>query len=128
LWNDCIQEETHGEALGGPQEDGDVENLALASQARKGKGKVRMNTGGDSSSQASTGKELSKVNCFHCHKKGHYASQCLERKKGGNKMQPYVAASTRAQAMSLPRSLNRHSSYLFPDFLGHHISWCMANR
>jgi hypothetical protein len=98
LWDDCIQEETRREALGGPQEDGDVENLALASQARKGKGKVRMNTGGDSSSQAGTGKDLSKVKCFHCHKKGHYASQCPERKKGGNRMQPEVAASTRAQA------------------------------
>jgi hypothetical protein len=51
-----------------------VENLALSSQAKRGKGKVRMNTGGDSSSQVGTGKDLSKVKCFHCHKKGHYAS------------------------------------------------------
>jgi hypothetical protein len=98
LWDDCIQEETRQEALGGLQEDGDVENLALASQAKKGKGKVRMNTGGDSSSQAGTRKDLSKVNCFHCHKKGHYASQCLERKKGGNRMQLEVSASAKAQA------------------------------
>jgi hypothetical protein len=73
-----------------------VENLALASRVKKGKGKVRMNTCGDSSSQAGTGKGLSKVKCFHCHKKGHYASQCLERKKGKNRMQPEVAALTRA--------------------------------
>jgi hypothetical protein len=82
LWDDCIQEETCREALGGPQEDGDEENLALSSQAKKGKGKVRKNRGGDSSSQVGTGKDLSKVKCFHYHKKGHYASQCLERKKG----------------------------------------------
>jgi hypothetical protein len=97
LWDDCIQEETRREALGGPQEDGDEENLALSSQAKKGKGKVRKNTGGDSSSQAGTGKDLSKVKCFHCHKKGHYASQCPERKKGGNRTQPEVVASTKAQ-------------------------------
>ena len=75
-----------------------MENLALASQARKGKGKVRMNTGGDSSSQVGTRKDLSKVKCFHCHKKGHYASQCLKRKKGENWTQPELAASARAQA------------------------------
>jgi hypothetical protein len=97
LWDDCTQEETHQEPLGGPQKDGDEEkeNLALASQAKKGKGKVK-NTGGDSSSQASTGKDLSKVKCFHCHKKGHYASQCPERKKGGNETQPKVVVSPKA--------------------------------
>jgi hypothetical protein len=47
-----------------------------------------MNKGGDSCSQAGIGKDLSKVKCFHCHKKGHYASKCLERKKGINRMQP----------------------------------------
>jgi hypothetical protein len=85
LWDDCIQEKTRREALGDSWEDGDDENLSLSSQTKKGKGKVRKNTGGDLFSQADTGKDLSKVKCFHCHKKGHYASQCLERKKGGNK-------------------------------------------
>jgi hypothetical protein len=47
LWDDCIQEETRREALGGSQEDGDDENLALSNQEKKGKEKVRMNTSGD---------------------------------------------------------------------------------
>jgi hypothetical protein len=46
LLDDYIQEETRLEALGGPQEDGDEENLALSSQEKKDKGKVTMNTGG----------------------------------------------------------------------------------
>jgi hypothetical protein len=33
-----------------------LENLALANQAKKGKGKVKMNTGGDSFSQVGMGK------------------------------------------------------------------------
>jgi len=27
-------------------------------------------------------KDLSNVKSFRCHQKGHYASQCLEKKKG----------------------------------------------
>jgi hypothetical protein len=51
-----------------------MENLALASQEKKGKGKAKMNTGRDSFSRAITKKDLHKVKCFHCNKKGHYAS------------------------------------------------------
>jgi hypothetical protein len=58
-----------------------VENLALANQARKSKGKVRMNTDRESSSHVGTGKDLSKIKCFHCQKKGHYASQVLKQKQ-----------------------------------------------
>jgi hypothetical protein len=72
--------------LGGPQEDGD-ENLAFSSREEKGKGKVMKNTYGDSSSQDGIWKDLSKVTFFNCHKNGHYASQCSDRKKGGKRMQ-----------------------------------------
>jgi hypothetical protein len=81
-----------------------VENLTLANRAKKGKGKVRMNTGGDSSSQDGTGKDLSNVKCFHCHKKGHYASQCSERKKGRNRMQLEVVELTKVQANEFARN------------------------
>jgi hypothetical protein len=40
---------------------------------------------------------MSKVKCFACHKFGHYAGQCPNKKKGGNETQPEVAASTKAQ-------------------------------
>jgi hypothetical protein len=64
-----------------------------------------MNTCGDSSSQASTRKELSKVKCFDRHKKGQYASQFSERKKGRNMMQLDVAASTNDQADDFVKNL-----------------------
>jgi hypothetical protein len=91
LWDDFIQEEIQEESLAG-QQVGDDENLALASQARKSKG----NTGGESTSQAGKKKDLSKVKCFACHKSGHYASQCPERKKGKGKSQQ-VATSAETQ-------------------------------
>jgi hypothetical protein len=39
---------------------------------------------------------LSKIECFICHKHGHYASQCLD-KKGNGKQQQEVAASAETQ-------------------------------
>jgi hypothetical protein len=39
---------------------------------------------------------LSKIKCFACHKSGHYASQCLEKKKGRGKLQQ-VATSAETQ-------------------------------
>jgi hypothetical protein len=40
---------------------------------------------------------MRKFKCFACHKFGHYAGQCLHRKKGGNEMQPDVAALEKTQ-------------------------------
>jgi hypothetical protein len=54
---------------------------------RKGKGSVKRNTGGEPTSQAGKKRDLSKVKCFACHRSGHYASQCLESKKGNIKSQ-----------------------------------------
>eukprot|EP00253_Pinus_taeda_P035208 PITA_35208 len=62
----------------------DEENLALASKAKKGKGKA-------SHSKSSQGRkkfDKSKVRCFHCHELGHYANNCPKRKskkKGSSK-------------------------------------------
>jgi hypothetical protein len=38
-------------------------------------------------------KDMSKVRCFACHKTGHYASQCLNKKK--KKQETEVLASTK---------------------------------
>jgi hypothetical protein len=60
--------------------------LALVSKTRKGKGKSSSKKGNNDggSSQPGKKKDLSKIKCFSCHKNGHYASQCLEKKKKGN--------------------------------------------
>jgi hypothetical protein len=43
---------------------------------------------------------LSKLKCYICHKNGHYASQCLEKKKGKGKTQQ-VAATAETQLSEL---------------------------
>jgi len=63
LWDDCIQEETQEESKANRKGDGE-ENLALVSQAKKGKGKGS--------------KGNNKINCFPCQKSGDYASKCLD--------------------------------------------------
>jgi hypothetical protein len=95
LWDDCIQEETREESKASKQGDGE-ENLALVSQAKKGKGKGSKGNSEGETSQPGKKKDLSKIKCFACHKSGHYASQCPEKKKGQGKSQQ-VATSTETQ-------------------------------
>jgi hypothetical protein len=64
------------------------EGLALASN---GKGKEKKNKGGKKNI------DFSKVKCFQCHKMGHFASQCLKKKK---KNQPQMAGSTTVDEFS----------------------------
>jgi hypothetical protein len=72
---------------------------------------------------------MRKVKCFACHKFGHYAGQCPHRKKGGNKTQPEVVASTKTQVDEFCKKFEQTKVLTcFPDFLGHHISWCMVDR
>jgi hypothetical protein len=43
-------------------------------------------------------KDMSKVKCYACHKFGHYAGQCANKKKDGNGTQSKVVVSAKAQA------------------------------
>jgi hypothetical protein len=81
--------------LNGGRYKNDDENVALASQAKKGKFKKIVS--GESTSQDDKKKDMSKVKCYACHKFGHYAGQCPNKKKGGNGTQSEVVASTKAQ-------------------------------
>jgi hypothetical protein len=94
LWDDFVQEELRDEELNGGRHKNDNENLALASQAKKGKFKKKVS--GESTSQDDKKKDMSKVKCFACHKFGHYGGQCLN-KKGGNETQSKVVVSAKTQ-------------------------------
>eukprot|EP00253_Pinus_taeda_P006629 PITA_06629 len=63
---------------GSSSKNDDEENLALASKARKGKGKAYHSK--SSSSQARKKVDKSKVRCFNCHEMGHYATNCPSKK------------------------------------------------
>jgi hypothetical protein len=98
LWVDCIQEEAWIESRNDKQRgsDDDIQDIASHARKRKGNGSWK-NTARKASPEQGKNKDLSKVKCYACHKQGHYASHCPERKKGGNKMQLDVVASARAQ-------------------------------
>jgi len=83
LWEAFIQEETRQEPLSMRIDEASGLNLIRKmTKGRSGRGKNEEIY----SSNHST-KELSHVKCFKYHKKGHYASECLEKKKGKNKQQ-----------------------------------------
>jgi hypothetical protein len=96
LWDDFVQEELRDEDLNGGWYKNDDENVALASQAKKGK--FKKIASGESTSQDDKKKDMSKVKHYACHKFGHYVGQCSNKEKGGNEAQSEVVASARDQA------------------------------
>ena len=89
------------------------ENLALFGQSNKGRGK-KPNKGKGKSEESTSQlgkKDLSKIKCFSCHKHGHYASQCLDKKKSKGKQQhKQVATFAKTQ-------MNEFSTKFVKDFL-----------
>jgi hypothetical protein len=79
LWDDFVQEETrrgyvHGSSSTGHEE----ENVALATTSKK---KFKRGPKGGHKPKGEGKKDMSKVKCFPCHKFGHYAGQCSNKKK-----------------------------------------------
>jgi hypothetical protein len=79
LWDDFVQEETqrgyvHGSSSTGHEE----ENVALATTSKK---KFKRGPKGGQKPKGEGKKDMSKVKCFACHKFGHYAGQCPNKKK-----------------------------------------------
>eukprot|EP00253_Pinus_taeda_P005132 PITA_05132 len=83
--DDDMEEIRRSTQDGSSSKNDDEENLALASKARKQKGKAthsKLN-----SSHGGKKGDKSKVICFNCHEMGHYATNCPSKKskKGSTK-------------------------------------------
>jgi hypothetical protein len=92
LWSDLVQEEFRRNTRdGSSSKHDDEEDCALFSKARKGKGK-KFHSKFESKVKK---QDLSKVKCFHYHKHGHLATNCLQ--KGKNKK---VVGATTGEALA----------------------------
>jgi hypothetical protein len=112
LWDDCIQEETRKESRSSKQEGGGGdENLALVSKTKKGKGKVFVKKGKSQGEgqQSRKKRDMSKIKCYICHKNGHFASQCPQRKKGKSQI---VAATAETQLNELASNFESDFSFV----------------
>ena len=79
LWSDLMQEGIRRSiGDGSSSKNDDEENMALASKARKGKGKASHFK--SNSSHGGNKGDMSKVRCFNCHKMGHYATNFPSKK------------------------------------------------
>jgi hypothetical protein len=78
LWLNLVQEEFKRNTRDGSSSKcDDEEDCALTAKASKGKGKKF-----HSKSESKVKKlDLSKVKCFHCHKHGHLATNCPQKRK-----------------------------------------------
>src|ERR1700733_5237048 len=84
LCSNLMQEEIRrSNRDGSSSKHDDEENMALASKARKGKGKASHSK--SSSSHGGKKGDKSEVRCFNCHEMGHYATNFpLKNSKKGS--------------------------------------------
>ena len=94
LWDDFTQEEIRegSQSRDPDRSQGSIDDLNVALHA-KGKGKKK--------------KDLSKVRCFGCQHKGHYAGQCLNKKKGKE-----VETSTLAAVEEFSEKFEKEFSFM----------------
>jgi hypothetical protein len=74
-------------------------------------------------------KYLSKVRCYTCNQFGHYASQCLNKKKGGKGKQDEMAASNTYEEEELDKKFK--DEFLLVSHLSestiHESDWFLKN-
>jgi hypothetical protein len=79
LWDDFVQEETQrGYVHGSSSTCHDEENVALVSNNNK---KFKKGSKGGNKTKGEGKEDMRKFKCFACHKFGHYAGQCPNKKK-----------------------------------------------
>ena len=84
LWDDFVQEELRvGLVSSNGQRGEDEDTVALAAKGKKKKVNRKGPKEGEMKKQGveQQQRDMSKVKCFACHKFGHYAGQCPNRKK-----------------------------------------------
>jgi hypothetical protein len=82
LWDDFVQEELRDEELNGGRTRMMMRTFLFPS--RKRRESSRRFPVESLPLKMDKKKDMRKVKCFSCHKFGHYARQCLNKKKGGN--------------------------------------------
>ena len=81
LWHDCLQEESRIQTIVVPSHE---ENLALATNTNKGKGKKFFQKNkGKGNFKGKPKFDMSNIICYNCNKLGHYARDCFSEKRKG---------------------------------------------
>ena len=84
LWDDFVQEELRvGSGSSSGQQERDEDTVALVAASKKKKVNRKGPKEGDKRKEGGEQqqRDMSKVKCFACHKFGHYAGQCPNKKK-----------------------------------------------
>ena len=83
LWDDFVQEELRVDSTSSSTQHGggDTDTVALAAKGKKKFSKKGPKAGDKKKSRGEQQRDMSKVKCFACHKFGHYAGQCPNKKK-----------------------------------------------
>eukprot|EP00253_Pinus_taeda_P028092 PITA_28092 len=116
LWSDLVQEEIRRRTRDSSSSMHDEENYALASKAKKGKGKVSLFESSASNDGKKVGK--SKVRCFRCHELGHYATNCPKKK---SKKGSEEGSEGKKQDMSKVKCFHCHQH-------GHYATNCLQKK
>jgi len=123
LWHDCLQEEGRMTARTGTT---NIDNVALAAKTRRGRKPPQKHFQKNKYKGNFKGKDfdMSKIICFNCNKKGHYARDCRSKKRGFHKGKHHASTaeeggSGQKASESPKRQENKREYYLVSALSGH---------